>query len=129
MAEKLIINKQEKAIYALLEHPTIRQASRACGVPERTLYRWMTQTEFKEQYDAIRQQVLQFAIGHLQASVPLAIQILSQVACDSNTPANARVRAACALLETALSLDKRDAPLTTCVLKILEVPDGTAKML
>ncbi|MCW5935034.1 MAG: helix-turn-helix domain-containing protein [Fimbriimonadia bacterium] len=129
MAEKLQILKQQKAIYALLEHPTIRQASKACGVPERTLYRWMNQSEFKDQYDAIRQQVLQFAIGHLQASVPLAIQILSQIACDSNTPANARVRAACALLDAALSLERKDAPMTTCVMKILEIPEETAKML
>ena len=39
------INRQEAALAALIEAPNLRAAALACGVPERTLRRWMADEE------------------------------------------------------------------------------------
>ena len=41
-----ITARQEKAITALLNEPTIAKAAEASGVGERTLYRWLAEPAF-----------------------------------------------------------------------------------
>ena len=99
--EKLSRN-QERAIAALLVHPTMAKAAAPAGVGEVTLWRWMQIPEFKEQYRLARREAVSQAVGHLQGACSVAVVALTDVAQDVNCPASARVSAARTVLELAL---------------------------
>ena len=46
--------KQEQAIVALLNEPTVTRAARALGVNDRTLYRWLDDPTFSGAYRRAR---------------------------------------------------------------------------
>ena len=99
--EKLSRN-QERAIAALLTHPTMSKAAAAAGVGEVTLWRWMQIPEFKEQYRLARREAVSQAVGHLQGACSVAVLALTDISQDVNCPASARVSAAKSILELAL---------------------------
>ena len=99
--EKLSRN-QERAISALLLHPSMSKAAAAAGVGEVTLWRWMQIPEFKEHYRLARREVVSQAVGHLQSACGVAVVALTDVFRDVNCPASARVSAARTVLELAL---------------------------
>jgi hypothetical protein len=96
--EKLSRN-QEKAIAALLSHATIPEASRATGVSESTLRRWLKEPGFLAEYRTARRQVLQHATATLQRATPAAVATL--LACLKADSESVRLRAAVAILEHA----------------------------
>ncbi len=73
--EKLT-RKAEQAIAALLEHPTIGEAARACGVSERSLWRWLQREDFQKRYRAAQRAIVDGAIGELQAATVEAVKTL-----------------------------------------------------
>ena len=99
--EKLSRN-QERAIAALLVHPTMLAAAAAAGVSEVTLWRWMQIPEFKEQYRLARREAVSQAVGHLQGACSVAVVALTDISQDVSCPASARVSAARTVLELAL---------------------------
>mgnify|MGYP000586680698 CR=1 FL=1 len=99
--EKLSRN-QERAIAALLIHPTMLAAAAAAGVGEVTLWRWLQIPEFKEQYRLARREAVSQAVGHLQGACSVAVVALTDISQDVNCPASARVSAARTVLELAL---------------------------
>jgi len=99
--EKLSRN-QERAISALLVHPTMTQAADAAGIGEVTLWRWLRIPTFKEQYRLARREVVSQAVGQLQAACSGAVVALTDISTDVNCPASARVSAARTVLEMAL---------------------------
>ncbi len=99
--EKLSRN-QERAISALLVHPTMAKAAAAAGVGEVTLWRWLQIPEFKEQYRLARREAVSQAVGHLQGACSVAVVALTDISQDVNCPASARVSAARTVLELAL---------------------------
>ncbi len=90
--------KQERAIVALLDAPTIAKAAEAIGVCERTLYRWLDDPDFAAAYRKARRQAFGVAIGLVQKYAPVAVNCLVRVTTDANAPASAKVAAATALL-------------------------------
>jgi hypothetical protein len=44
------INKEDRIIVALLEHPTLEKAAAAIGISDVTVWRWMKRPEFQEAY-------------------------------------------------------------------------------
>ena len=99
--EKLSRN-QERAIAALLVHPTMLAAAAAAGVGEVTLWRWLQIPEFKEQYRLARREAVSKAVGHLQGACSVAVVALTDISQDVNCAASARVSAARTVLELAL---------------------------
>jgi len=87
--EKLSLN-QERAIAALLIHPTMLAAAAAAGVGEVTLWRWLQIPEFKEQYRLARREAVSQAVGHLQGACSVAVVALTDISQDVNCPASAR---------------------------------------
>src|SRR5450759_4212405 len=59
MTQSQLSNRQQKAIATLLTERNVPAAAKAAGVGKRTLYRWLTQPEFK----AAVQQSVTDAIG------------------------------------------------------------------
>ncbi len=86
--------KQEKAILALLQEPTIAKAAKAAEVGERTLHRWLSDSEFGTAYRKARREAIGHAIALTQHYAPLAVNTLATIMADASTPAHARVTAA-----------------------------------
>jgi len=68
--------KEAQAIIALLEHPTIAAAATACGVSERSLWRWLQDADFQKKYREAQRAVVDGAIGELQAATIEAVKTL-----------------------------------------------------
>ena len=91
--------KQEKAILALLQEPTIAKAAASAQVGHRSLVRWLTQEDFGRAYRKARREAFGQAIGLTQHYAPLAVNTLATIMADASTPAHARVTAATTLLK------------------------------
>ena len=91
--------KQERAISALLQAQTMREAAKEAGISESTLLRWLHDENFLEAYRKAKRQVVQLAICQLQRSAGKAVKILLEVAEGKFNPASARVSAAKTILE------------------------------
>lgn len=67
MADDLTDNgltpRQHKALAALLEAPSIRQAAQASGIPEKTLYNWLKTPVFDSVYREMRRDAVQQAVA------------------------------------------------------------------
>lgn len=97
--EKLT-RKQEQAIACLLTTQTVAEAARACGVGEATMFRWLQQPEFVEQYRQFRRAILSDALSDLQTATREAVDTLRRLL-TSGAPA-VECRAAIAVLDIAL---------------------------
>ena len=92
--------KQELAIVALLQQPTVDEVAQAVGVAPVTLWRWLQQADFREQYRAARRQVLEHAVTRLQQATSDAVATLRRnLTC--RVP-SVEVRAAQAILDQAV---------------------------
>lgn len=94
--------KQTRAIAALLQSPTLREAAESCGVPESTLFRWLNESAFKDAFDQARGQLLEGALTALQAASVEAVGVLREVMNSNASPAGVRVRAAAEIISLAL---------------------------
>jgi hypothetical protein len=68
--------KREQAIANLLTAPSIEEAARRTGVSDKTLRLWLGQPDFAQLYRRARQQVLEHAVGILQATSRQAVEAL-----------------------------------------------------
>ncbi len=91
--------KQEKAILALLQEPTIAKAAKAAQIGERTIHRWLSDSDFGKAYRKARREAFGHAIALTQHYAPLAVNTLATIMADASTPAHARVTAASTLLK------------------------------
>lgn len=107
--------RQQKALLALLNEPSIRQAAHASGIPEKTLYNWLKDATFKAAYAAMRRDLLDQALSRLQQYSGAAVTVLAQTMSNPKTPPATRVAAAKAILDMA-----RDWLTTEDMLKRLE---------
>lgn len=89
--------KREQAIVALIDHPTIPEAAKHCGVSESTLRRWMAEPSFKADLEDARKTIFDRAIELLRAGTIKAAQTLIEK-CDSSNDSDA-IRAARAVVE------------------------------
>ena len=94
-----LTHRQERAVRALVAYPTVREASRAINVPERTLYRWINQREFRTQLEEAQDDPLGVDRARRQYLADDALGVLHQVMNDSGAPAAARIDAARIFLE------------------------------
>ena len=91
--------KQELAIIALLNQPTVEEAAQAVGLSQVTLWRWMQLDDFRAQYRAARRQALENGIARLQGTTGEAVGALRRnLACGAPS---VEVRAAQVILEQA----------------------------
>jgi hypothetical protein len=106
--EKLT-RKQEQAIAALLSEPTLDEAAAKTGVAPATLRRWLKEPGFRAAYRQARRELVEGAVGRIQAATGQAVDTLVAVAKDGLKDSD-RVRAAVALLDHAIrSLAEADA--------------------
>jgi hypothetical protein len=92
-----LTGKQEALIAALLTEPTHAAAAARAGVSEATLHRWLRLPEFRDAYRRARRDLVEGAVGRLQAAAGQAVDTLLAVAKEGARDGD-RVRAAVALL-------------------------------
>jgi len=90
------------AVVALAQGRTNRQAATAAGVSTRTIVRWLTAPEFRQEVADARTELLQLAVGRLAAASTKAVDAL--VDALDNERGQARVQAARTLLDACLAL-------------------------
>src|SRR5215207_5562056 len=98
----LITSKQEKAIIALLNEPTTKQAAEVAGVSEVTLWRWLQDSDFRTYYMEARRRAVQRAIARTQAVTSEAVETLREIMNSASAMPSARVAAAKAILDYAM---------------------------
>jgi hypothetical protein len=92
--------KKEQALSALLSEPTVEQAATKAGVSYATLRRWLKEPGFVTAYRSARRELVEGAIGRLQAATGQAVGTLLAVSREGAKDSD-RVRAAIALLDHA----------------------------
>jgi hypothetical protein len=91
--------KQEEAITALLNCPSIKKAADQVGMSERQIYRWLDEPGFSKAYRTARRQAFSHAISLTQQYAPAAVATLTKISTDQTAPHAARVSASTALLK------------------------------
>lgn len=99
-AEKLPANA-EKILAGLLSKPTIKDAAKAAGVSEATVFRALRNDAFSKLYRAGRREVTQHTVMRLQADSTQAAKVLREIIDDKQAPASVRVSAARIVIEQA----------------------------
>lgn len=97
-----LTTKQQKAIIALLDQPTLKDAAAACGVNESTLWRWQQEPVFQREYRAARSRSLEAMVNGLLSLGGLIAQTLKDVMEDEAASPSARASAARAAGELIL---------------------------
>jgi hypothetical protein len=95
-------SRQEKAIIALLNEPTTKEAAMAAGVSEVTLWRWLQNPEFRASYMEVRRVAVQRAIARTQVATSEAVETLREVMNDKSAKGSERISAAKAILDYAM---------------------------
>jgi uncharacterized protein YhjY with autotransporter beta-barrel domain len=94
--------RQERAIIALLNEPSVRKAAVTADVSERTLYHWLKNDEqFNHAYYAARREAMSQATARLQQGSTAAVNVILMVMAREATPLPLRLRAAGMVLEYA----------------------------
>jgi hypothetical protein len=94
-------HKQEALIAALLSERTHEEAAAKAGISSATLRRWLHLPAFRAAYRQARRELVEAAVGRLQAATGQAVDTLLAVARDAEAKDSDRVRAAVALLDHA----------------------------
>jgi phage terminase small subunit len=100
--------KQQKAVIALMGCKTVEQAAKRAKVCERTLYRWLGESEFSQAYREARRQVFEQSVSQLQTLASRAVKALEGVLDDDNATNSSKIAAARTVLEharTGIELD------------------------
>jgi phage terminase small subunit len=95
-----LTRKQERAVAALLAHPTVARAAAAAGVSERSVYHWLKEPTFLKAYREGRRQLVEAALGQLQRATAQAVRTL--VRNLKAVKASDQVRSALGILDRAV---------------------------
>jgi hypothetical protein len=96
-----LTTKQEALIAALLTERTHAAAARKADVGQTTLYRWMHLPEFRTAYRQARRELVEAAVGRIQAGSGHAVDALIAITRKGRRDGD-RIRAAVALLDRAI---------------------------
>jgi hypothetical protein len=92
--DPVLTRKQEDAIVALLEQPTVQLAAKAAGVSRGALHKWLLDPVFKRKYIEARHESLGHAIAMTGRYAPAAVQVLAKIMTDPKVPYAVQVQAA-----------------------------------
>lgn len=83
---------------------SVTAAAAACGVPERTLYRWLNEPAFHAELTAAEGAAIDEATRKLIGAAVTAVETLHAIVADPEASNNVRARAAGLLLDNLLKL-------------------------
>lgn len=97
----------EKIISALLANGTQKEAAKACGISERTLYDRMADGEFEARYRAAKADLVRQAVTTINGQIQAAILTVAEIMSDENNNAAVRLQAAQTILNNAGKFNDR----------------------
>ena len=97
--KKPLTARQVTAVESLLRTDSTRAASEDCGVPTRTLRRWLEQSHFSEALEAHQGDMLKRVSNALSRNGEKAVDVLAGEMSDSTSTPQARIRAASCILD------------------------------
>ena len=103
-SEKELSPKQYTLIEALLAGHTIAVAAKVADVGERTVYTWMKETLFRQEYETAKQAVFDEKLEALRDNITLAIDTLKRNMTEAAP--YVQVQAASKILDMAIELHK-----------------------
>ncbi len=86
--------RQQDAIIALLDEPTVAKAAERIDIAESTLYRWLRDADFARAYRDARRESFRHAISLTQRYAQLAVTTLAKILTDAEAAHSAKVSAA-----------------------------------
>ncbi len=91
----------QKALTALLNSSSVREAATASGLSEETIYRYLRDETFRSEYQTAQNEIVEAAVSSLKHAATEAVETLRRnLNCDN--PA-AEIRAAQIILDNVLS--------------------------
>jgi len=102
VASEKLTPKQEKALAALLSCGEVKAAAKKAGVGQTTLWRWLKEDAFIEEYRNGRRRLVETTVSRLSSDGVAASTALREIAEDKSAPASARVAAARAIIEHSI---------------------------
>jgi hypothetical protein len=103
-------NNHEKALTALLNSTSITDAATKCGLSERSLYRFLEDDDFKNEYEQAKRQIVESAVFGLQQAANEAVETLRRnLTCDNP---QAEIRAAQLILDNVFGNSENAKPAT-----------------
>ena len=97
-------SRQEQALIALLEQPSIRAAAEVSGVSQPTIFRYLQDPDFRKAYQQAKKALLDAALGDLQKASSEAVSTLREVMLDREITPGVRVAAARAILAFSIQV-------------------------
>ncbi len=83
-----LTNRQAQAVFSLLSTDSVAQASERCGIPERTLYRWLQDPSFKAAFERGASEMFEDAMRYLRKSSLEAAHELVRLSKSQKVPTN-----------------------------------------
>lgn len=99
--------KDEVVLAALITQPSIREASKACGLSQTQIYSRLKEPEFSKLYKDARRDLLAGCMVGLQAQLGDAVNVMSEIMKDSDTSAQTRLNAAEAIVRNSLKITEQ----------------------
>jgi AcrR family transcriptional regulator len=100
----------EKALAALLNTSSVRDAATESGLSEETLYRYLRDEDFRSEYQQAQRQVVESAVSGLQQAANEAVETLRRnLTCDNP---QAEIRAAQLILDNVFGNSENSKPTT-----------------
>lgn len=97
-------SKQRKALEVITAGGTVAQAAASAGVTETTIYNWKTEDAFKQALQDANSRILSDTVTALTVASVRAVEILIEVAEDTEAPPGTRVSAARAILDSTIKV-------------------------
>jgi len=94
--------KRQKGLLALLSSKNMAVAAKKAGVSRMTMYRWLQDPVFREEFRKQYECLLLDVTLHLQRSSLKAADLLVNIARDTKLPAGSRVSACRTIIEMGL---------------------------
>lgn len=93
-------SNREKVLNALLNTTSITEAAKACGLSEKTIYRYLEDADFQKEYRRARRSLVETSIGQIQKATAEAVETLKRnLYCENSA---VEVRCAQIIIETAV---------------------------
>ena len=91
-----------KAIQAMLSARDVRDASKLCGVSERTMFRYLADAKFQAALRQATSDALTQTVRRLSVLSTLAVGCLAKEMANARATPSVRIKAACAILSHTL---------------------------
>ena len=109
MQKQELSRNQIKAVSALLAHPSVATAAKACGLTERTLYNYLADPAFKAELRRRQDEVIAATTAALVGLSGNAVAVLQDVLSDPEATHAVKVRAALGWLKHTREAVELDA--------------------